>query len=79
MSKLSKKLARAIAEGKVEVANNTAGEVGVWFPNKEGEEKRVFVPAYSKAELAPKHTSPELLRRSRNLNTLLYQGRLHIL
>jgi len=78
MSKVSKKLARAITEGKVVVANATAGEVGVWLPSRDGEEKRIFISPYGSAELAPKHTDAELLRRSRNLHTLLYNGSVRI-
>ena len=79
MSKLSKKLVRAIAEGKVEVQNSTAGEIGVWVPTMEGTEKRVFIPPYGKAELAPKHTEPAQLKRSRNLHTLLRKGAARVL
>lgn len=78
MSKTSKKLARAMMEGAVTVVNSTAGEVGVWIPTEEGDEKRIFVPAYGKAELAPKHTKAPLLKRSRNLHDLLRKGALRV-
>lgn len=74
MSKLSKKLARAMTEAKVVAANSTAGEVSIWIPTREGGEKTVVVPAYGEAELAPKHTDSQLLKRSRNLHTLLRKG-----
>ncbi len=78
MSKTSKKLARAMIEGAVTVMNSTAGEVGVWVPTPDGDEKRVFIPAYGTAELAPKHTEAALLKRSRNLPTLLRKGALRV-
>ena len=78
MSKISKKLARAMTEGTVIVSNSTAGEVGVWLPTREGPEKRVFIPAYGEAELAPKHTDSTMLKRSRNLHTLLRKGSVRI-
>ena len=78
MSKTSKKLARAMIEGAVTVMNSTAGEVVVWIPTPDGDEKQVLVPAYGKAELAPKHTDASLLKRSRNLPALLRKGALRV-
>jgi hypothetical protein len=78
MSKLSKKLARAMMEGTVVAENGTAGEVSVWIPTRDGEERTVVIPPYGEAELAPKHTDGPLLKRSRNIHTLLRKGHLRI-
>ena len=78
MSKLSKKLARAMMEGTVVVSNSTAGEIAVWIPTTDGGEKRLFLSAYSETELAPKHTDAPFLKRSRNLHNLLRKGALRI-
>ena len=74
MNRSSKKLARAISEGKVVVKNRTSGEAVVWLTLESGETKQVFVAPRAEVELSPKHTPAPLLRRSRNLQGLLYQG-----
>ncbi len=75
---MSKKLARAMVEGKVIVYNVTSGEVMVKVPLVAGGERTVLVPALSKVELAPKYTDAKLISRSRNLGGLLYSGYLRI-
>lgn len=75
---MSKKLARAIVEGKVTVYNSSSGQAMVKIPLVEGGERTVIVPPLSKVELAPKYTTAGMLKRSRNLGGLLYSGVLRV-
>ncbi len=75
---MSQKLAKALAKGVVVALNATGGSVVVFLPLPDGTERTVLIPARQTAELVPKHTTPELLNRSRNLQSLLYRGVLRI-
>ena len=75
---MSKKLAKAMVEGKVVVYNVTSGEAMVKVPLVEGGIRTVLIPALSKVELAPKYTDAKLLNRSSNLFGLLHKGVLRV-
>lgn len=73
---MSRRLSRAIAEGKVSVLNRSSGEVSVQLALKDGTTKLVRLNSGVEEELAPKHTTPQLLKRSSNLKDLLKKGTL---
>jgi len=75
---MSQKLAKAVAQGKVVAHNPHAGSVVIYVPLPDGGERRVLIPAHEDMELVPKHTEPHLIRRSRNLQKLLYRGAVRI-
>lgn len=75
---MSKRLSRAIAEGLVVVLNRSGVEVSVHLPLRDGTTKLLLLTANTTEELAPKHTTPQLLKRSSNLKTLLKNGTLVI-
>jgi len=77
---MTKQLLKAIASGKVSVQNKTAGEVMVVLPNPDGPGfLSIPIQGYGKAELAPKHLPANMIAKSRNLLTLVSEGRLRIL
>ena len=73
---MSKRLSRAIAENKVSVLNRSSGEVSVELVLKDGTTKLVRLNSGVTEELAPKHTTAQLLKRSSNLKGLLNTGTL---
>jgi hypothetical protein len=73
---MSKRLSRAIAEGTVNVLNRSSGEASVHIVLRDGSTKLVRLNSGVMEELAPKHTTPQLLKRSSNLKTLIKQGTL---
>jgi len=75
---MSKKLARAIVEGKVVVYNPHPGQAMVKIPLAEGGVRTVLIPGLSTVELAPKYTEPGLINRSSNLFGLLHKGILRV-
>lgn len=75
---MSKKLSRAMVEGKVSVTNSTSGEVMVKIPLKEGGVRTLCIPAHGTVELAPKYTDAMLLSKSSNLGILMHRGTLRI-
>ena len=76
---MSKRLSRAIAENKVSVINRSSGEVAVHLVLEDGTTTLVRINSGSTEELAPKYTTPQLIKRSSNLKTLLRGGTLVVL
>lgn len=76
---MSKRLERAIADGKVVVRNKTPAEAMVMLPGDGRTPRRsVLVGAYNTMEIAPKHIEAKLLRNS-NIKTLVDGGTLVVL
>ncbi|KKL12330.1 hypothetical protein LCGC14_2536840 [marine sediment metagenome] len=67
---MSKKLTKAIAEGRVAVRNTTSGEVVVIIRTDDGV-RNVLIAPFATKELAPRLTDAVLLKRSPNLAQLL--------
>jgi len=68
---MSKKLKKAIAEGKVVVRNITSGEVQITYRGPDGNRSTLIVAPHSDRELAPRFTPPVMLLKGTNLDTLL--------
>lgn len=68
---MSKKLTRAIAEGKVVVGNRTTCEVMIYIRLGDGTRKAVIVAPNGQRELAPKHLPASLVAKNTNLKSLL--------
>jgi len=76
---MSKRLERAIADGKVVVQNKTPGEANVMLPGDTGAQRRsVLVGGYATTEIAPKHIEASRLRSS-NIKQLVDRGVLVVL
>lgn len=76
---MSKRLAKAIAEGKVVVRSKIPGEVTIMVPSDSpGRRKSILVPPYATVEIAPKHVEPALTTNS-NIQSRAEKGQLVIL
>jgi len=69
----SKRLAQAMARGKVVVRNITAGEVNLQLLSDDNQQITIIIGPYADEEIAPKYVSIKGLTRSRNLEKNLGQ------
>jgi len=67
---MSKKLKQAIMSGTVKVRSTQAGEVSIWFRDRDGVRRTVTVGGFNTVELAPKLTTAEHLNWS-NIEALV--------
>ena len=76
---MSKRLAQAVIDGKVSVANKTAGEAILYLTLPNMDKKTILIPPFGSTEIAPKHIPVNHVNRVSNLKSLLAKGVLRVL
>jgi len=76
---MSKRLMKAIAEGKVVVRSKIPGELHITVPSDTpGKRRSILIPPYAIMEIAPKYVEASLLRNS-NIQSRAENGDLVVL
>ena len=75
----SKRLAQAMAAGRVVIRNPTAGEVNLQLRGDDGDRVVIIVGPYAMEEISPKYVSIKALKMAKNLEKNLTTRRLKVL
>lgn len=75
----SKRLAQAIASGKVVVRSIISGETNLQLRTEDNEQITIIIGPYAEEELAPKYVPAKVLKTSRNLHRNLETRKLQVI